>query len=149
MDNFVVRMREVFNNQSGIEVPANQLNYTPYEQQLKNAILKRLITPIASFITKHMVNHRVCGLMELIEHARHAEKYLQSKRKTKKGKIFAVEEGLEVYVIEGAGNSRVLSRDHLLKITSVGRKEGNAFCVERKVMLQKTASQRIERMKHD
>lgn len=50
VDNLIVRRRELFNNHSGIEVPVNQVNDSPYEQQLKNAILKGLLAPISSLL---------------------------------------------------------------------------------------------------
>lgn len=51
VDSFIVRMREIFNNHSGIEVPVNQVNDSPYEQQLKDAILKGLFAPISSLLS--------------------------------------------------------------------------------------------------
>lgn len=72
------------NNHSGTEVPANQVNDTPYEQQLKNAILKGFLSPVSSFIIKHMINHRTCRLQDFIEYARHAERHFQVKKKKQK-----------------------------------------------------------------
>ena len=62
IDHYYHRLKETFENHSGVDPPANMNNDSPYEQQFKNAFLKVCLPQISSFVAKHMVDHRTARL---------------------------------------------------------------------------------------
>ena len=72
VDQYYHRLKEVFDNHSGVPPPQNMQNDSPYEQQLKNAFLKGCLPQISKFVTKHMVDHRTSRLYATQEYCRHA-----------------------------------------------------------------------------
>ncbi|KAF0046411.1 hypothetical protein F2P81_000044 [Scophthalmus maximus] len=120
VDHYYHRLKEVFDNHSGVEVPQDMANVTPYEQQLKNAFLKGSQPQISSFVSKHMVDHRTARLQNTLEYARHAEQHFKDKRKAKKGNELILEEdGATILVLnsgrggyKGRGRGRGRGRGH-------------------------------------
>ena len=106
VDLYFHRLKEVFVIQSGISLPTNRDNDSPYEQQLKNAFLKGCLPQISSFVTKHMVDHRTARLENLKDWAIHAEEHFNNRKKNKKGLRFLLE-GSEatMYVMRESENT--------------------------------------------
>ena len=67
IDHYYYRLKETFDNHSGVDPPTNIKNDSPYEQQLKNAFLKGCLPQISSFIAKHMVDHRIERLTNTLD----------------------------------------------------------------------------------
>lgn len=79
-DHFYARLKEVSDHNSH----SDMTNNSPYEQQLKNALLRGPTPKLRGFVTKHMVNYRPARLSDFIEHCKHAEEHLTKDQKLTK-----------------------------------------------------------------
>ena len=87
VDQYYHRLKEVFDNHSGVPPPPNMQNDSPYEQQLKTAFLKGCLPQISRFVTKHMVDHRISRLNATQEYTCHAEKRFKEKGKKQNSSV--------------------------------------------------------------
>lgn len=76
---FRARLEEVFKEHSGLEESAEKAS--PYQQQLKHALMNGFHSPIADFIRKQNVSHNTDGSVECMNWARHAQEVIKNKKK--------------------------------------------------------------------
>ena len=120
VDQYYHRLKEVFDNHSGVPPPPNMQNDSAYEQLLKTAFLKGCLPQISRFVTKHMVDHCISCLNATQKYARHAEKLFKEKKKNKNRiAVFSLDENGSGMSVFGSNRGRGKGRGR------GGRKMGN------------------------
>ena len=75
-DDFLIRFEKEFRIHSGI--PHSEQADGPYQQQLKNALLKEMKVEFSAWLTKHFAEVDTASVSAVMQWARHAEKILES-----------------------------------------------------------------------
>ena len=73
------RLEEVFKAHGGL--PEDATADSPYQSQLKQALMNVFKPHISDFIRKHDVNHSTDGVPQIMNYARHAEEVMKKKAK--------------------------------------------------------------------
>ena len=99
------RLEEVFKVNSGLGVEDG--DHTPYQQQLKQALMNGFLPGIADFIRKHNVNHKTCSVQECLNYADQATEVFRKKREKGVTKLFVQEDesGAAVLYLNSSSNS--------------------------------------------
>ncbi|XP_034531233.1 uncharacterized protein LOC117806408 [Notolabrus celidotus] len=79
VDEFRNRFEKEFRVHSGI--PHDLAPAGPYQQQLKNMLLNNFLPDISYWVRKHDIEHETHSPDQIIQYARHAEKFLNKQRK--------------------------------------------------------------------
>ena len=103
------RLEEIFKVNSGLR--AEDGDQTPYQQQLKQALMNGFLPGIADFIRKHNVNHKTCSVQECLNYAEQATEVSKKKREKGATKLFVQQdsEGESVLYLnsDSSANSKV------------------------------------------
>ncbi|XP_077346837.1 uncharacterized protein LOC143995940 [Lithobates pipiens] len=103
VSDYLNKLREIFRVFSGLP-EAEDVN-SAYQQQLKIAFLNGLKQDHKDYIVKNMVTYRTASVLDVLQYAKHSEKYLKAKaKKNVKVKVFMQgdegEEDAEEYTAE-------------------------------------------------
>lgn len=105
IDEYRVRLEEVFKDNSGLE--EDSAPGSPYQQQLKQALMAGFTLPIANHIRKHNVNVDNDGVENTINYARHGQEWLKRKNKDSgTAAVFALVNAMN----QGQGRGRGFNR---------------------------------------